>query len=181
MAFIQSKKTFADKVGQSLLCIDSAEVAASSNRRIINSAARNRRFHWVSKDVSDHAEPSKSRGRMVGIQPKRHSMLRMGAPLAAQTQLSLPHLMQRESVTPWLWNWRVWWVSESICSHLQPTINLARMDTIQSTTTFGVVDKRPLLCVVLGNPFATKRKRRKDSLAVESLSTAAPLGNNNKV
>ena len=55
------------------------------------------------------------------------------------------------------------------------------MDTIQSTTTFGVVDKRPLLCVVLGNPFATKRKRRNDSLAVESLSTAAPLGNNNKV
>ncbi len=55
------------------------------------------------------------------------------------------------------------------------------MDTIQSTTTFGVVDKRPFLCVVLGNPFATKRKRRNDSLAVESLSTAAPLGNNNKV
>jgi hypothetical protein len=42
------------------------------------------------------------------------------------------------------------------------------MDTIQSKTTFGVVDKRPLLCVVLGNPFATKRKRLNDSLAVES-------------
>jgi hypothetical protein len=42
------------------------------------------------------------------------------------------------------------------------------MDTIQSKTTLGVVDKCPLACVVLGNPFATKRKWLNNSLAVES-------------
>jgi hypothetical protein len=34
------KKTFADKFGQSLLCIDPAEVAATSNKSIVDSAAR---------------------------------------------------------------------------------------------------------------------------------------------
>jgi hypothetical protein len=52
----------------------------------------------------------------------------------------------------------VWWVSGIICQRIQPTINLARMDTIQSKMTFGVLDKRPVLDVILGNPFATKRK-----------------------
>ncbi len=41
------------------------------------------------------------------------------------------------------------------------------MDTIQSKMTFGVVDKRHLLHAILGNPFATKRKRLNDSSAVE--------------
>jgi hypothetical protein len=36
-----------------------------------------------------------------------------------------------------------WWVPEIICLCLQPTINLARMDAIQSKTTFIVVDKPP--------------------------------------
>jgi hypothetical protein len=40
MAVIQSKKTFADEFRQSLFFIDPAEVAATSNRRIVNSAAR---------------------------------------------------------------------------------------------------------------------------------------------
>jgi hypothetical protein len=42
------------------------------------------------------------------------------------------------------------------------------MDTIQSKMTLSVVDQRPLLCVIIANPFATKRKRPNDSLAVES-------------
>jgi hypothetical protein len=63
----------------------------------------------------------------------------------------------------------IWWVSGIIsCWHAQPTIDLVRMDTIQSKTTFRLLDKRPLLCVILGNSFATKRKRPNDLLAVES-------------
>jgi hypothetical protein len=42
------------------------------------------------------------------------------------------------------------------------------MDTIQSKTTIGIVDRRPPLCVILGNHFETKRKRLNDSSAVES-------------
>jgi hypothetical protein len=36
--------------------------------------------------------------------------------------------------------------------------------------TFGFADKRSLLHAILGNPFATERKRLNNSLAVESLS-----------
>jgi hypothetical protein len=49
----------------------------------------------------------------------------------------------------------IWWVSGINCQRIQPAINLARMDTIQSKK------------VILGNPFATKRKRLDNSLAVE--------------
>jgi hypothetical protein len=64
----------------------------------------------------------------------------------------------------------IWWVPGIICKHIQPTINLARrLSTIQSKMSFGLVDKPPssLLCVILGNPFANKRKRLNDSLDVE--------------
>jgi hypothetical protein len=39
-SFIRSKKTFADELEQSLLCIDPAKLAATSNRSIVDSAAR---------------------------------------------------------------------------------------------------------------------------------------------
>jgi hypothetical protein len=41
------------------------------------------------------------------------------------------------------------------------------MDAVQSKMTFGVVDKRPLLCVILGNPFVSKMKTLNDSVAVK--------------
>jgi hypothetical protein len=41
------------------------------------------------------------------------------------------------------------WVSEIIRNYLQPTTNLmTRIAPIQSKMTFGVVDKRYLLCIV---------------------------------
>jgi hypothetical protein len=41
------------------------------------------------------------------------------------------------------------------------------MDTIQSKITFGVVDTRSFLCIILANLSATERKRLTDSLAIE--------------
>ena len=61
----------------------------------------------------------------------------------------------------------IWSVSETSHSHLQPTINLTRMDTIQSKMTFGVVDKRPLLYIIPADLSATKRTTLNDSLAIE--------------
>ena len=61
----------------------------------------------------------------------------------------------------------IWRVSEILCSQVQPTIHLAGVDAIQSKMTFGVVDKRPLLCVIPTNLPATERNRLNDSLAVE--------------
>jgi hypothetical protein len=40
------------------------------------------------------------------------------------------------------------WVSEIIRNYIQQTINLTRIAPIQSKMTFGVVDKRYLLCIV---------------------------------
>jgi hypothetical protein len=104
---------------------------------------------------------------MVGIRPKKtfhawngHSLLCMDlTELAASDAKRVNDPLAVELV--------IWWVSGIICQRVQPTINLARMDTVQSKMTFSVVDKRPLLCVILGNPFATKRKRLNDSLAVK--------------
>jgi hypothetical protein len=122
---------------------------ATSNRSIVDLAARSWRFHWVDGTFlsMDHQNPGAE--RLASDQQKRRSMLRMGTPFSAQTRLSLPHMMQRESTTLAAIKLVIWWVSEIICSCLQPTINLARMDTIQSEMTFGVLDKHPLLDVIL--------------------------------
>jgi hypothetical protein len=68
---VLSKNAFADKFGQALLCIDpTIKLVPTSNRSVVDLAAMSWRFHWVSKCVSEH-EPSKARGGMVGIWPKK--------------------------------------------------------------------------------------------------------------
>ena len=58
------------------------------------------------------------------------------------------------------------WVSESIRNYLQPTIYLTRIDPIQSKMTFGVVDKRYLLCIVPTELDAIERKILDNSLVI---------------
>jgi hypothetical protein len=68
----------------------------------------------------------------------------------------------------------IWWVSAILCSQQDPTVNLAAVNTIQSKSTFGVVDKRPLLRVLPTNLPATERKWLNDSLAIELLISWIP-------
>jgi hypothetical protein len=58
------------------------------------------------------------------------------------------------------------WVSEIIRNYLQPTINLTRIAPIQSKMTFGVVDKRYLLCIVPTELSTIERTILDDSLVI---------------
>jgi hypothetical protein len=58
------------------------------------------------------------------------------------------------------------WVSELIDNYLEPIINLARMDPIQSKITFGVADKRFLHCIIPAELTAAETKRLDDSVAI---------------
>jgi hypothetical protein len=58
------------------------------------------------------------------------------------------------------------WVSEIIRNYIQQTINLTRIAPIQSKMTFGVVDKRYLLCIVPTELATIERTILDDSLVI---------------
>mgnify|MGYP000081587059 CR=1 FL=1 len=79
---------------------------------------------------------------------------------------SLPCQYLTEPTTPWLSNCGFYGFNKDRFTRVQ-TINLARMDAIQSKKTFDDADKPYLLCVSTAGLVATEGKRIDDFSAIE--------------
>jgi hypothetical protein len=79
---------------------------------------------------------------------------------------SLPCQYLTEPTTPWLSSCGFYGFNKDRFTRAQ-TINLARMDAIQSKITFDDMGKRFLLCISTADLAATERKRIGDFLAIE--------------